>query len=277
MLKKTIILLLLALSINFAYALDVKCGFKNFYGTCIMGEACNCEISDCQSGTLFVFSSDITNPLCIPPIKDSKASIDLIECNSNILPKINAVAVCGDETSNQISIDVLEERPPACVWNEEELKCEANSDPLAEKCQSGYSCSQIEEGVCKCLKPNATTTMATTTATTQIPIVMTTASAITTIETQATTTTVKLSECPYECCKGLEGYEDLTCKQGYVCCESDDGFICKKGSSCFEEAKKPSGFAGWIIILIVIGLSVVAGAVYYFSKTRVNLQDKYRL
>lgn len=247
--------------IKTSFSLEINCGVNNFYGKCMLGEKCVCLIDECQEGYILVFSNDIKQPLCLPPIKENKAEINLDLCISNET-QINIVAVCDDETSTKKTINILTEKPPACLLNEINLTCEPNKDPLAEKCPSGYFCG-IEGGGCKCLKPLPTTIQTTVLATT----IQTT--------TSSTTTTSSIEPCPYECCQNLKGYEDLPCDEGYVCCKVEYEYVCKKGNSCVEE-KKAKGFSGWIIILIIVALSAIGGAVYYFSKTKVNLQDKYR-
>ncbi|MEM5777905.1 MAG: hypothetical protein QXJ06_05730 [Candidatus Aenigmatarchaeota archaeon] len=263
MLKKIIIIFFL-LSLKIAFSLELNCGLNNYYGKCILGEKCTCLIDECKEGNLFIFSNNITNPLCIPPIKENTAQINLDICVSDET-RLDIIAICNDEMSEKKTIEILKERPPACVWNQTNFSCQINTDPIANKCPSNYLCIPIEEGICECKRPVTTTQPAIT----QIQIQTT--MSVTTI---LTTTTFSIEPCPYECCRNLEGYEDLSCDEGYVCCSVGNEYICKK-DSCFEE-KKAKGFSGWIIILIIIVLSVIGGAVYYFSKTKVNLQNKYR-
>ena len=264
---KAFILIAILFSLNIVASVEIAtCGVKGVEWRCLLGEICKCEIEGCNQGNLLVFYRDITNPLCFPPIKDGTASIDLVECGVE-KDRINVTAICNGEQSSSKQITILLEKPPACIWNETANSCSKNPDPLAEKCGPGYFCAAINE-TCVCKK------ITTTIATTSIPV--TTATATTTQATTeyVTTTTSKLRPCPYECCEGIKGYEDMLCDEGYVCCEENGRYICKKGKTCME--KKASGFSGWIVIILILALSIIGGAVYYFSKSKVSLQDKYR-
>ncbi len=265
---KAFILVALLLSLNLAASLEiVSCGMKEAEWKCVVGETCTCILEGCDRGNLLVFYKDVTSPLCFPPIKDNSVTIDLVECGVT-KDKINVSAICNEEQSSYKQITILLERPPACIWNETTNSCVKNPDPLAEKCGSGYFCTE-ENNTCVCKK--VTTTIAPTTTLATTPTITT----YTTTEYIATTTTMpKLRPCPYECCDGLKGYEDLLCDEGYVCCEEKGEYRCKKGNSCIE--KKASGFSGWIIIVLILAISIVAVAVYYFSKTKVSMMDKYR-
>ncbi|MBU5688343.1 MAG: hypothetical protein KQA31_02980 [Candidatus Aenigmarchaeota archaeon] len=272
MLKKISFLLIFLFFVNLSFAIEIKtCYFDSKEPwKCLLGEKCTCEIEgDCTNGNLALYYSSPVNPVCYPKIKDNKVEIDLVLCNVD-KTKINATAICDEGMSRSKQIDVLLERLPACIWNETIEKCQKNSSPFAEKCSSQNICVLKEEGVCECKSQ----TYSTTTFQTSSLLFNTTTS--TTVRNTSSTTTTTLKDCPYQCCDGIRGYKDLECETGYVCCKDEnDEYYCRRGNSCIEEVKA-KGFSGWIIILIIIILSAVGGAVYYFSKTKVNLQDKYR-
>ncbi len=270
-----ILLLIIFLSaLNLSYSVEIKkCGTNNVDWVCVLGENCVCEIEgDCTDGNIAVFYTTPADILCYPKIKDGTASIDLVLCDIN-KNKINVTAICQEGVSNSKQINVLFEKPPACIWNETTQSCQKNKDPLAERCGSEYSCILVEDS-CEC-KRNTTTRTTQYTQTTILMNISTTAN-FSHQKTRITTTTRENKPCPYECCDNFSGYDDLECDEGYVCCPKGSQYYCKSGNSCFE-TKKPSGFSGWLLIIIIIMLSVIGGAVYYISKTKVNLMDKYRI
>ncbi|MCX8179627.1 MAG: hypothetical protein N3E38_02760 [Candidatus Aenigmarchaeota archaeon] len=276
MLKRWIILIMLFfISTSATKSFQVNCGYKNVYGKCIWGELCNCTVEECNEGNLLVFANNLTQPLCFPPIKDEKAIIHLELCGSGY-KKINVIAICGDKTSQQKSIEILDEKPPSCIWNETASGCQQNPDPLADKCRNDYYCAKVDENSCACVK-KTTTTLAKTSTTLLKTTVATTA--LTTTELATTeleaTTPYRPSPCPYECCEGLKGYEDLKCEEGYVCCKSSTKeYYCKKGNTCAEQKRR--GFGGLLVIVIFIALGIVGFAIYYMKKTKVNLVEKYK-
>ncbi|MFH8081009.1 MAG: hypothetical protein QXO84_04020 [Candidatus Aenigmatarchaeota archaeon] len=270
MLKKVTYFLIFLLFLNLSHSLELNCGYKNFYGKCIMGETCSCVIEGCNDGNLLVFENNITQPLCFPKIKDGNATIFLETCAIG-KQKINVVALCNGEQSDKKTIEILLEKPSKCIWNETSNKCQQNPDPLAERCQGDFYCVWVDEDKCECLK---VTTIVTTTIKNQTTYISTTTSEAT------TTTTLQVSQnkpCPYECCENIKGYEDLLCEEGYVCCKKNNNYYCKKGNSCFEQ-KKASGAVGFLVfLLILVFLGVIVFAVYYMKKTRVNIENKYNL
>jgi len=270
MLKKgAFVLIVLLFCLNIAMSVQIiRCGAKNLEWKCLFDDLCTCEIDSCDNGNLIIFYKDITRPICYPKIKDGFVTIDLVSCEV-AEEQINVVAICNEEQSDSKKINITFERPSACVWNETTNSCTKNTDPFAESCDSGYSC-QEENGNCICKKIITTLPVYTTKVFTTIK------QTTTTYETTVTQTTLnRLLSCPYECCDGISGYEDLLCDEGYVCCpDKNDNYYCKKGDSC--EEKRASGSGGWIVILLIVVLLIIGGAVYYFSKSKISLQDKYR-
>ncbi|MBU5688221.1 MAG: hypothetical protein KQA31_02310, partial [Candidatus Aenigmarchaeota archaeon] len=227
---------------------------------CLIGEKCICEIEgNCTNGNIAVFYSTMTNTICYPKIKNNQVKIDFGLCDIN-QSKVNVTAICDEGLSKTKEIYIYLDKLPACIWNTTEEKCQKNPSYFAESCNEPNTCI-LKEEKCLCL-PISSTTLTTLTLTT-------------TSTTILETTTTILEDCPYECCEGIKEYKDLECRPGYVCCmDKDKEYYCKKGDSCINQ--KAKGFSGWIVILLVVALSTIGGLVYYFSKSKVNLQDKYR-
>jgi hypothetical protein len=266
MLKKIVAIIVL-LSISVVHSVEItRCGMNEMNSVCIIGEPCSCTIKDdCTDGNIILYYYDFSKPLCLPKIKDNTAVIDLVDCNVTE-GLLNVVALCAEGPSNPVNLQVLYQRPKSCVWNQTLQVCQKNTHPLSEKCEPPYYCLEIGEGSCGCALVRTTTAPRTTTTTT-IEVAKTTT-------TYEISTTPKMKPCPYECCDNVEDYEDLFCDEGYVCCPKENGgYACKKGNACVE--RKASGFGGWIVIILIVGLLIIGGAVYYFSKSKVRVQDKY--
>jgi hypothetical protein len=265
MLKKILIGSIFFLSLFFTVqSLEIKsCGISDRQDVCILGEPCFCTIEGCTKGNLAVFYKDLFQPLCYPKIIDGEVQIDLVVCDVN--KDFNVTAVCDEGISNSKKIIFIPERPPACFWNETTGECQKNTDSLAEKCKSGYSCIAVKEGVCECNMPTTTRIYTNTTTTARYESTI-----------QTTTTISRKTPCPYQCCEDMSNYEDLFCDDGYVCCPTDNNqYYCKEGNSCIE-TRRSSGFLGWFLIILIIALLAIGGTLYYLSRSKVNVQNKYR-
>ncbi|MBU5689911.1 MAG: hypothetical protein QXM68_01800 [Candidatus Aenigmatarchaeota archaeon] len=267
MLKKMILILILLM--NTAFALNIEsCKSATTNWVCFSGEICTCKIDQsCQNGNIAVYEKDIFSPLCYPLIKDKVAEIDLDACGITS-SKVNVTAICDNQISSSKQISIIQ-RPEECIYDDVD-GCRDNPDPLAENCSSGYACSMFN-GECVCKKTTTTIQQNTTQSTVYYMTAETTIQ--TSIPTQTTTT---VRPCPYECCDDLSGYEDKLCDEGSTCCPNEyEQYECRQGNDCFT--KKASSSSGWIIILLITLIGVGAGAFFYLKKTKVNLQDKYKL